>query len=113
MTQFNNFVANQEYDGLIASANPPAEVFSVPVAHGAAEKTVTRGTVLENADEKAYAILADDVLVSASADAIAIAYRTGHFVRGRVKNEDGSAVTAEQEDSLRLYGILLSDAVEV
>jgi hypothetical protein len=109
MTKFYGTVAETEYDGLIAGAEPAADIFSVTIAHGTSAKTLKRGTILNNA-AGAYAILADDVTVSATTDAIATAYRTGHFVRQFVKSENGAAVTAVQEDRLRLYGILLSDA---
>jgi hypothetical protein len=112
MSNFYDTVATTEYDGLIASANPPAEVFSVEIANTGTARTVKRGTILSNSGNDAYAILAEDVDVPASVDAVGTAYRTGHFVRDLVKSEAGAAVTAAQEDSLRLYGILLSDAVD-
>jgi hypothetical protein len=126
MTKYYDKVAETGYDGLFAGAEPSADVFSVTIAHGATAKTLGRGTILsknetgveidgggdavEVTKKVAYAILADDVAVGTASDVVATAYRSGHFVRQLVKNEDGSGVTAEQEDSLRLYGILLSDA---
>ena len=109
MTKYYDTVATTEYDGLIASATPPAEVFSVEIP--AEDLDLKRGTILLNDDDKAFAILTDDVVVTDDAPAVVTAYRTGHFVRDAVVNIDGSAVTAEQEDELRIYGILLSDAV--
>jgi len=117
MTKFYDTVAETKYDGLIVAANPSPQVFSVTIPKAAADATLKRGTILEKSDGDdgtvAYAILADDVEVSKAAAVNAIAYRSGHFARNIVKNTDGSAVTAEQEDALRKYNILLSDAIPV
>ena len=116
MTKHYDTVAETKYDGLIAHATPSPLVFSVVIKKGDAVRELKRGMILttEKDDEDiAYAILADDITVGEEEDAICTAYRTGHFARNLVFNEDGSAVTPEQEDSLRGYGILLSDVIPV
>lgn len=183
------------FDNLINGTNPPAEVFSVKMLKGAAEKTYKRGTVLaldENgkmvilgtagasgtfsgtgdgttkvfsliddgaipagvsevkvdgtaltsgffynpasgdlifdsapANTKtiavktvigsfvANAILAEDVTVGTTADAVAVAYRTGHFNSNGLIVAQGYTMTAADKEALRSAGILISDAVAV
>lgn len=127
-----------EYDGLITSNVPIADVFSVNIRMGNAATTLKRGTVLalsasgSTADGKmvilgtaahetsgtadevllANCILAEDVVVGTTADATALAYRTGHFARNKLIVKDSYTMTAADEDELRKGGILLSDAVE-
>lgn len=56
-------------------------------------------------------ILADAVTVGTAADVTAIAYRTGHFARGKLVVKTGYTLTSADEQALRGKGILLSDAV--
>lgn len=127
-----------EYDGLIVSNNPVADVFTVTIRKEASTAaTYPRGTVLalsangtgsdgkmvilgtdphktgETADEvlTANCILAEDTDVSTTADVTALAYRTGHFARNKLIVAQGYTLTAADEESLRTSGILLSDAI--
>jgi hypothetical protein len=126
MTKFYDTVAKTEYDGLIASASPTASVFGVLIRAGEGE--IKRGTILafSDADEKYVilgtdpdgaetltpsAVLAEDAAVDENADTSAIAYRSGHFVRGSLLTRD-AAITKSVEENLRMHGILLSDAIE-
>lgn len=124
-------IGSVEYDGLIVNNEPVADVFSVTIRKGAAAATLKRGTVLalsegtagdgktvilgttaaENETLTANCVLADDVEVGTTADAVALAYRTGHFARNKVIAKSGTSLSAADEEALRKGGILLSDAL--
>lgn len=133
MSKLNEKVVTMEYDGLIADINPPAEVFTVTVKQETTvETTYKRGTVLalstgtagtgkmvilgtsavSNETLTANCILAEDVTVGTTADATALAYRTGHFASNKLIVKDEYTFTAADKEALRNVGILLSDAVE-
>lgn len=114
-------IGTVEYDGLIVSNTPVADVVSVTLA---AETTIVkRGTVISGtpdgegfaalsaaaSDSKALYILADDV--DTAQDPSGVAYRTGHFARNKLIVADGYTLTAADEELLRKSGILLSDAL--
>ena len=123
-----------EYDGLIASNVPVADVFSVTIRkETTAAAVLKRGTVLalsgsgtaadgcmvilgttaaSNEVLSANCVLADDVEVGTGANVTALAYRTGHFARNKLIVKNGYTMTATDEEELRKGGILLSDAVE-
>ena len=107
-------------DNLIAKLNPPAETFGVTVAAGEGE--LARGTVLALVDGdyvaldaestgKANCVLADPVDAT-EADAVGVAYRTGHLNRKALIVADGYELTAADIEELRKGGILLSDMSE-
>lgn len=120
-------------DDLINSATPATDVFSVNIRKGSAEATYKRGTVLAlsggtggdgkfvilgttagaNETLTANCVLADDVEVGTSADAAAVAYRTGHFNSNRLVTATGYTFTAADKEALRDVGILISDAVSI
>lgn len=118
-----------DYDGLIVTNEPVADVFTVTIRKEAsAEATLKRGTVLAlsggkmvalgttaESDETltANAILCDDTKVGTDADVEATAYRTGHFARNKLIF-GGSSYTLKpaDEEALRAAGILLSDALD-
>lgn len=121
------------FDNLINGTNPPAEVFTVTIRKGSAAASYKRGTVLalsagtggdgkrvilgttagSNETLTANAILAEDVEVGTSADAVAVAYRTGHFNSNGLIVASGYTFTAADKEALRGVGILISDAVEI
>ena len=126
-------VGSVEYDELINSGNPAADVFSVTIRKEATEaKTLKRGTVLalsggtagdgklvvlgttakENETLTANCILADDVEVGTTADKDATAYRTGNFNRNKLIVADGYTLEATDEEELRKCGIILNTAIE-
>ena len=126
-------VGSVEYDELINSGNPAADVFSVTIRKEATEaKTLKRGTVLalsggtagdgklvvlgitakENETLTANCILADDVEVGTTADKDATAYRTGNFNRNKLIVADGYTLKATDEEELRKCGIILNTAIE-
>ena len=126
-------VGSVEYDELINSGNPAADVFSVTIRKEATEaKTLERGTVLalsggtagdgklvvlgttakENETLTANCILADDVEVGTAADKDATAYRTGNFNRNKLIVADGYTLKATDEEELRKCGIILNTAIE-
>ena len=126
-------VGSVEYDELINSGNPAADVFSVTIRKEATEaKTLKRGTVLalsggtagdgklvvlgttakENETLTANCILADDVEVGTTADKDATAYRTGNFNRKKLIVADGYTLKATDEEELRKCGIILNTAIE-
>lgn len=120
--RLNENIGTVDYDGLIASNVPVADVVHVTIAAG--NGIVKRGTVVtgtpggELAPLAAAAvatngtyIVADDVDTTDAA-AVTTAYRTGHFVRSKLIAADAYTMTAADEEILRNAGILLSDAVE-
>ena len=117
-TTLNETVAAVEYDGLIVDVYPPADVFAVTIKAGEGE--LMRGSVLSLDEDgtrslmteggNANCILAEDV--DATEEANALAYRTGHFASNRMIVGDGYELTAEDRETLRGVGILVSDAME-
>ena len=122
-----------DYDGLIVTNEPVADVFTVTIRKEASAKvTLKRGTVLAlssgTADDgkmvalgttaassetlTANAILCDDTEIGTDADVEATAYRTGHFARNKLAVASGYTLKATDEEELRKAGILLSDAIE-
>ena len=122
-----------DYDGLIVTNEPVADVFTVTIRKEASAKaTLKRGTVLAlssgtggdgemvalgttataNETLTANCILAEDVEVGTTTDVTVLAYRTGHFARNKLAVASGYALKATDEEELRKAGILLSDAIE-
>lgn len=121
-----------EYDGLIYDVNPPADVFAVKIRkQSSGAVTLKRGTVLAlstgtagdnlmvilgttaatNETLTANCILAEDVEVGATADAVALAYRTGHFASNKLIVATGKTFGAADKEALRDVGILVSEAM--
>lgn len=127
-------IGTVDYDGLIVTNEPVADVFTVTIRKETSEKaTFKRGTVLAlssgtgggngklvilgstattNETLTANCILAEDVEVGTTADVTALAYRTGHFARNKLAVASGYTLKATDEEELRKAGILLSDAIE-
>lgn len=121
-----------EYDGLIYDINPPADVFTVKIRKQSSDAaTLKRGTVLALStgtagdnlmvmlgttavtDETltANCILAEDVEVGTREDAVALAYRTGHFASNKLIVASGKTFGAADKEALRDVGILISKAM--
>lgn len=121
-----------EYDGLIFDINPPADVFTVKIRkQSTAAVTLKRGTVLAlsagtagdnlmvmlgttaatNETLTANCILAEDVEVGTTEDAVALAYRTGHFASNKLIVASGKTFGAADKEALRDVGILISEAM--
>lgn len=118
--KLNETIGSVEFDGLIVSNEPIADVVHVKIAAG--EGAIERGTVVTGTAggelKKAAAalvatnstyIIADNV--DATAAVVATAYRSGHFARGKLKTDGKYALTAADEELLRKSNIILSDAV--
>lgn len=125
-------VGSVEYDELINSGNPTADVFSVTIRKVSEATTLKRGTVLAlssgsagdgklvvlgtkaTSDETltANCILADDVPVGTDTDVNATAYRTGNFNRNKLIVADSYELKATDEEELRKCGIILNTAIE-
>ena len=116
-------VGSVEYDDLINSAVPAADVYAVTIAAVEAETALARGTVLARKTDgtmeilgtgsegaTANCILSDEVTVG-TANAMAVAYRTGHFNANKLIVAEGYTLTDDDKEELRKCGILLSDAV--
>ena len=123
-----------DYDGLIVTNEPVADVFTVTIRkETSAKATLKRGTVLalssgtaddgkmvalgttaaSNETLTANAILCDDIEIGTDADVEATAYRTGHFARNKlIFGGSGYALKPADEEALRAAGILLSDALD-
>ena len=109
------------YDNLFVENIPEADVVTVRLT---ASGVVKRGTVLSGTPggtdfaplsaaasvDKALYVLAEDC--DTAADAVGIAYRTGHFNRNALIVGGSYALTAVDEEILRKSGILLADALE-
>ena len=113
-------LGSMEYDNLINSTYPAAEVYTVKVV--ASQGVIKRGTVLAKdsggmkvldtpVTGKANAILAEDVDTGSGEAVNAIAYRTGHFNRNQLIVGADYQITEADEEALRVAGILLSDAM--
>lgn len=121
-----------EYDGLIYDINPPADVFAVKIRKQSSDAvTLKRGTVLAlstgtagdnlmvmlgttaatNETLTANCILAEDVEVGTTEDAVALAYRTGHFASNKLIVASGKTFGAADKEALRDVGILISEAM--
>lgn len=112
-----------DYDGLIVSNTPVADVVSVSVA--ASNGILKRGTIVtgtpggELAPLSAAAvatnatyILSDDIDTGTGSAVVAMAYRTGHFTRNKLTTDGSYTLTAADEEIMRKSGILLSDAID-
>lgn len=111
-----------DYDGLIVSNTPVADIVSVSVA--ASNGVLKRGTIVtgtpggELAPLSAAAvatnatyILSDDIDTGTGSAVVAMAYRTGHFARNKLTTDGSYTLTAADEEIMRKSGILLSDAI--
>lgn len=118
--RLNENIGAVEYDGLIASNVPVADVVTVKLAAGTG--ILKRGTVITGTAGDALApvaaalasgettfILCDDTDITAKTTATA--YRCGHFARNKLLTGSYTLTDADEE-ILRNAGILLSDAVE-
>jgi hypothetical protein len=118
--KLNEVVGSMEYDGLIVSGTPAADVVTVTLAAGNGE--LKRGTIVTGtaggelapasaALSGAVYILTDDV--DATEAVVATAYRTGHFATNKLITAGEYALTAADKEYLRKSGILVSDAIEL
>lgn len=119
-------------DGLIAGLYPPAQVCTIKIRkESSAAATLKRGTLLDlssgTGGDAAYVIhgtsagsnetltpgmiLAEDITVGTTADAVAFAYRTGHFVEQKLIVASGGSISAADKETLRGKQILLSDQI--
>lgn len=126
-------IGTVDYDGLIVTNEPVADVFTVTIRKKTSEKaTFKRGTVLalssgtgddgkmvalgttagSNETLTANAILCDDTEIGTAADVEATAYRTGHFARNKLIFSGKYTLKPADEEALRAAGILLSDALD-
>lgn len=123
-------IGTVDYDGLIVTNEPVADVFTVTIRNETSEKaTFKRGTVLalsggdgkmvalgttagSNETLTANAILCDDTEIGTAADVEATAYRTGHFARNKLIFSGEYTLKPADEEALRAAGILLSDALD-
>lgn len=123
-------IGTVDYDGLIVTNEPVADVFTVTIRKETSEKaTFKRGTVLalssgdgmmvalgttagSNETLTANAILCDDTEIGTAADVEATAYRTGHFARNKLIFSGKYTLKPADEEALRAAGILLSDALD-
>ena len=126
-------IGTVDYDGLIVTNEPVADVFTVTIRKETSEKaTFQRGTVLalssgtggdgkmvalgttagSNETLTANAILCDDTEIGTAADVEATAYRTGHFARNKLIFSGEYTLKPADEEALRAAGILLSDALD-
>lgn len=123
-------IGTVDYDGLIVTNEPVADVFTVTIRKETSEKaTLKRGTVLalsgrdgkmvalgttavSNETLTANAILCDDTEIGTTADVEATAYRTGHFARNKLIFSGEHTLKPADEEALRAAGILLSDALD-
>ena len=122
-----NVIGSVAQDNLIAKLVPTAETFGIRVAAGEGE--LERGTVLSRNADNTYSvygkaadddeeetdaavpscILADPVDATDAA-ATAVAYRSGNFNRSAlIFGSDSYVITADDEDALRKYDIILTD----
>lgn len=114
-----------EADNLIISGKFQRDAVSVTIASG--EGVLSRGTVVAMSNKSGkcvilgttaatgetltpYGIICDEVDAT-SADAVATAYRTGHFNKGALIVDDDYTMTDADEAALRNGGIYLDSAM--
>ena len=68
-------------------------------------------TAATNETLTANCILAEDVEVGTTEDAVALAYRTGHFASNKLIVASGKTFGAADKEALRDVGILISEAM--
>ena len=119
--KLNENIGAVEYDCIFNGACN-ADVVTVQLTAG--NGVLKRGTIVSgvadgqlapiaaelDATKCAY-ILTDDV--DTSVTTVATVYRTGHFNRNKLLTNGSYVLTGVDEEVLRAFGILLSDAIEV
>lgn len=116
-------IGTVDYDGLIVTNEPVADVVTVTLA--ASHGVLTRGTVITGAAggelsaaaaalvaTNAVYILADETDTGTGTAVTATAYRTGHFARNKLSTDGSYTLVAADEEIMRNAGILLSDALD-
>lgn len=116
-------IGTVDYDGLIVTNEPVADVVTVTLA--ASQGVLARGTVITGAAggelsaaaaalaaTNAVYILADETDTGTGTAVTATAYRTGHFARNKLSTDGSYTLVAADEEIMRNAGILLSDALD-
>lgn len=116
-------IGTVDYDGLIVTNEPVADVVTVTLA--ASQGVLARGTVITGAAggelsaaaaalvaTNAVYILADETDTGTGTAVTATAYRTGHFARNKLSTVGSYTLVAADEEIMRNAGILLSDALD-
>lgn len=116
-------IGTVDYDGLIVTNEPVADVVTVTLA--ASQGVLVRGTVITGAAggelsaaaaalvaTNAVYILADETDTGTGTAVTATAYRTGHFARNKLSTDGSYTLVAADEEIMRNAGILLSDALD-
>lgn len=94
-------------EAAVANYNAYTGVVTLAEAPAAGTDNVEISYAL-SVDAAPCAILADDVEVGTDADAAAVAYRCGNFNPDAVILADGYALTVQDKDTLRKYGIIFT-----
>lgn len=115
-------IGTVDYDGLIVTNEPVADVVTVTLA--ASQGVLARGTVITGAAggelsaaaaalvaTNAVYILADETDTGTGTAVTTTAYRTGHFARNKLSTDGSYTLVAADEEIMRNAGILLSDAL--
>lgn len=116
-------IGTVDYDGLIVTNEPVADVVTVTLA--ASQGVLASGTVITGAAggelsaaaaalvaTNAVYILADETDTGTGTAVTATAYRTGHFARNKLSTDGSYTLVAADEEIMRNAGILLSDALD-
>ena len=114
--QLNKLVAEVTPDNLINSAHT-TNACHVTVAAG--QGVLKRGTALGIKDDKAVILGTDGATASyilakdvdATAEAVAVAYREGHFNADALIVKSGYTMTAKDKDDFRTRNIILSESL--
>ena len=122
-TRLDENIGTVDYDGLIVTNEPVADVVTVTLA--ASQGVLARGTVITGAAggelsaaaaalvaTNAVYILADETDTGTGTAVTATAYRTGHFARNKLSTDGSYTLVAADEEIMRNAGILLSDALD-
>lgn len=128
MQNLSRKLGEVSYDNLFAGTIPAARPMGGVIRKGAAAVTYKRGTLLakSSADAKLvilgteaaegetlepYGVLCDDIEVSAEEDETCAIYAEGNFNSNSLIVADGYAITEQDKDTLRKYGIVMSAAM--
>lgn len=103
-------------DNLIAGVYPPPVVHTFDLKEA---DIIERGTVLSRETDGTYAVLGTGTGTASAVvaettdeeDTVVVAYVSGLFYRNTLTVGDGYELTADDENNLRLAGILLTDGI--
>lgn len=94
-----------------SSADGKLAVYGTAADTESEADTEEKDTNTETEEITPFCILADDVTVDNTADAVGVAYRSGNFNRSAIITAEGYSLTDKDEDELRKFDIIFTDTI--